>query len=62
MVPEVYNEILGLANIQCKAVVLALSHQLGYLISVLCFVRVAYQAVNSGVVYELDDPVAAMYG
>jgi len=59
--PEVHDELLGFADIQCKAVVLAPSHQLGYLVSVLRFIVVAYQANSSGVC-ELGDPVAAMYG
>jgi len=37
VVPEIHDELLGLADIECKAVVLAPLCQLGYLISVLCF-------------------------
>jgi len=60
VVPEVHNELLGLAHIQYKTVVVAPSRQLGYLVSVLSFIAVAYQADNCGVICKLDDPVATV--
>lgn len=61
VVPEVHDELIDLADIQCKAVFLAPSREQGQLISVLHFVVIAYQTNNCGVVC-LYDSVAAMYG
>jgi len=49
VVPEVHDELLGVADVQRNVVVLAPSCQLGHLVSVLRFVVIAYQADNCGV-------------
>jgi len=65
VVPEVHDELLGLADIQNKRL-LFLHHCVSwatsslYLLSVL--VVVAYQADNCGVICKFDDLVATMYG
>lgn len=57
MSPEVHDELLSLAGIQCEAVVLAPTCQLDYLISVLRLIVIVYQSDDSGVVCKLDNPV-----
>jgi len=55
VVPEVHDELLGLADIQYKV---------GVLIQALCFVVIAYQATNCGVICKLDPCVkrVQLYG
>lgn len=62
VISEVHDELLSLADVQCKVVVFSSLCQLGYLISLLCLVVIVYQANNCGVVCKPDDPVVAVYG
>ena len=60
--PEVNDDLLSLAGVKCKAVILAPTCQLDYLIPVLHLVVTVYQSDNCGVVGELNNPVVVVDG